>query len=220
MFQNDRPIDPLDPGSPSTLEDDELVNGGIAADAMYRVQTAEHEAGERKREQQDQEHSSREKSPEVKQDENKKLTWKERCQEYYQAAPKFIFAYVLVFSVYLGFMSIYWGSLFQRDIRYQNVKYLVVNEDAKFEYNGEETFTFLMLSNLENLNSHNNTPYEEVLRQVHHQKFWGGIYIAPNSTRQIYNSFYTANATFMTSGAINQTIIMIYKTGQHFSALS
>ncbi|KAL6450529.1 SNG1 Nitrosoguanidine resistance protein SNG1 [Candida maltosa Xu316] len=172
------------------------------------------------------------------------LTLKERLNEYIKAAPAFIKAYVQVFCIYLGFLSLYWGSIYRRNERYANVKYLVVNQDEGFERNGNiiEPFlgnamadmllqnkTIVQLGNFDFVNttsflelaaSHNNTALEEVERQIHHMKYWGGIYIAPNSTQQIYDSFYTANGTFMTSGAINSTITTVYSTGRHFSALS
>ncbi|RCK65385.1 Nitrosoguanidine resistance protein SNG1 [Candida viswanathii] len=233
-------VDPLDSDLSDSEIEDGAAFGGIAADAVHRIQTAEYETEERRKEQEEAEPDSQIDHKPAK----TPLTWKERCQEYYQAAPSFAIAYLQVFCFYLGFLSIYWGSIYKRDTRYQNVKYLVVNEDTEFDYDGNTVQPYLgnaildMLVNNETLSylgdfhivnvtefgelaaSHNNTPYEEVLRQVHHQKFWGGLYVAPNSTELIYDSFYTANATFMTSGAINQTITMVYETGQHFSALS
>ncbi|RCK65513.1 Nitrosoguanidine resistance protein SNG1 [Candida viswanathii] len=171
------------------------------------------------------------------------LTWKERCQEYYQQHP-------LLLLRTSGLLLLPWvlvhllGVHLQERHKVPERQVLVVNEDTEFDYDGNTVQPYLgnaildMLVNNETLSylgdfhivnvtefgelaaSHNNTPYEEVLRQVHHQKFWGGLYVAPNSTELIYDSFYTANATFMTSGAINQTITMVYETGQHFSALS
>lgn len=244
----DKSIDPLD----SELSSDSnsvapLAGfGGIAADAMQRIQTTEYETEERKRAQlvQSGPNALIEKVPTEPSLTKKPLTWKEKYQEYWPAVPAFSIAYLQVFCIYLGVLSLYWGSIYRRETRYRNVKYLVVNQDAEFQYNGDTiepylgnavinmftnnatisnlgAFRIANLTDFEELAArHNNTPFEEVKRQIHHQKYWGGIYIAPGSTENIYNSFYTANSTFVTSGAINLTIVLVYETGRHFSALS
>lgn len=177
------------------------------------------------------------------------LTIKERDHEYFKMIPQFFFVYLQVFCIFLGFLSMYWGSIYHRDQRYRNVGYLVVNEDSQFQVpNGSGSASsstvepylgnamLNMLTNnktIENLGDfqivnltdftqlakkHNNTILEEVQRQVHHQKYWGAIYIAPNSTQNIYQGFSTGNASYMQN--VNQSITVVYETGRHFSALS
>lgn len=172
-----------------------------------------------------------------------KLTHKERMREYIKAAPKFIWAYVQVFCIYVGFLSIYWGTLYKRLDRFQNVEMLVVNDDTSFSSNGTQIQSYISDAFIDLLqepltsrlakfivvnttefrdlaDSHNNTLYEEVLRQIHHQKYWAGFYIKPNATQLIYDSFASGNATYMTLGPINDTITVVYETGRHFSALN
>ncbi|KAI5970129.1 hypothetical protein CANMA_000740 [Candida margitis] len=172
-----------------------------------------------------------------------RLTYKERLREYIKVAPKFIWAYVQVFCIYVGFLSIYWGTLYKREERFQNVEMLVVNDDTSFMSNGTEIQPYISdafiellqepqvryLANFKVINttdfrdlaeSHNNTLYEEVVRQIHHQKYWAGFYIKPQATQLIYDSFASGNATYMTSGQINQTVTVVYETGRHFSALN
>lgn len=247
-------IDPLDSNSLSVLLDPRIGFEGIANDTVQRVQTEEFETQERKKKEQQQkeeeEQNQLQKSkslnantPEAPQ-QKKALTLKERYHEYWNAVPAFSIAYLQVFCIYLGVLSIYWGSIFKRETRYENVKYLVVIEDSEFNYNGNIIQPYLgnamfnMIANNKTIDglgdfdivniteferfaaSHNNTSFQEVKRQVHHQKYWGAIYVAPESTERIYDSFYTANATFMSSGAINETVVLVYETGRHFSALS
>lgn len=172
-----------------------------------------------------------------------KLTHKERMTEYIKAAPKFIWAYVQVFCIYVGILSLYWGTLYKRQDRFQNVGMLVVNDDTSFSNNGTEMQTYISDAFLDLLqlpetrrlgkfmvvnttefhdlaNSHNNTPYEEVVRQIHHQKYWAGFYIKPNASQLIYDSLASNNATYMTLGAVNDTVTVVYETGRHLSALN
>ncbi|KAI5965068.1 hypothetical protein KGF57_000861 [Candida theae] len=172
-----------------------------------------------------------------------KLTFQERLSEYKHAAPKFIWAYVQVFCIYVGFLSLYWGTLYKRQDRFQNVDMLIVNEDSSFAVNGTQIQPYIsnefigliqgpVFSRLGNYkvanttefrnlaDSHNNTLYEELVRQIHHQKYWSGFYIKPNATQLIYESFTSGNATYMTSGQINQTVTAVYESGRHFSALN
>ncbi|RCK65546.1 Nitrosoguanidine resistance protein SNG1 [Candida viswanathii] len=216
----------------SAAETNEVMDyGGLTGDIVDRVETQEYETAQRKKELKE------------RNIEEKKLTPKERVNEYYQAAPKFIFAYVKVFCIYVGFLSIYWGAMYRRDTRFKNINYAVINQDTEFEFNGATIQPYLgnamenmlldnstvrkfgdfvypnMTAFIELAQNHNNTLFEEMEHKIHHQKYWGGIYIAPNSTQKIYESFYNANATFMTSGAINESITVVYETGRHFGGV-
>ncbi|RLV92910.1 Nitrosoguanidine resistance protein SNG1 [Spathaspora sp. JA1] len=182
--------------------------------------------------------------PEVKRKSTvQSLTAKERFSEYVQVFPKFLRVYINVFCIFLGILSIYWASIFHRQDRFKNMTMLVVNEDQPFiGINGDtipalagDTMINLLGSNTTALSlgdwkfvnlteftelaaSHNNTISEEVVRQVHHQKYWASIHILPNTTQQIYTSFNTANTSITAS--LNQTIQVVYESGRHFSALN
>ena len=246
-------IDPLDSDSVQFYDaQDGLETDGVYATAIQNVQSQRSKTEHR--------HDNIPKITTPESDENgekhedqhdtQSLTVKQRYQEYFKVIPKFFFVYLQVFCIFLGFLSMYWGSIYHRDQRYRNVGYLVVNEDSQFTVpNGSGTSTssstiqpylgnaiINMLSHnktIENLGDfdivnltdftqlaekHNNTLLEEAERQVHHQKYWGAIYIAPNSTRNIYQGFLTGNGSYMSN--VNQSISVIYETGRHFSALS
>ena len=204
---------------------------GLTSNAIDQVETQELETEHRKQELKERH------IPE------KELTFKEQTDEYFKAAPKFILAYVQVFCIYVGFLSLYWGAVYKRDTRIRNIPYVVISEDTEFEYNGvtiqpylANAMESLLLDNstvgtkgkfiYPNMTefvllaeNHNNTLLEEMIHKIHHQKYWGGFYIAPNSTRNIYESFYNANGTYMTSGEINESITMVYETGRHFGGV-
>ncbi|KAG5419549.1 hypothetical protein I9W82_003317 [Candida metapsilosis] len=72
-----------------------------------------------------------------------KLTFQERMNEYIRATPKFIWAYVQVFCIYVGFLSLYWGTLYRRQDRFQNVDMLVVNDDTPFTSNGSQVQPYI-----------------------------------------------------------------------------
>ncbi|EGW29883.1 uncharacterized protein SPAPADRAFT_63505 [Spathaspora passalidarum NRRL Y-27907] len=227
-------MDPLESAPHSHIDDEEVVP--VDYDPEERITGAKHAADALNRQEED--------GGEIRRKSTVKLTGKERTKEYIRVFPKFVRVYVNLFCIFLGILSIYWGSLFHRQHRFGNMQMLVVNEDQPFigldgntvpALTGDTMvdlltknesavelgkFEFVNLTKFTELaNKHNNTISEEVTRQVHHQKYWAAIHILPNTTQQIYTSFNTANATFTTS-SINSTIQVVYESGRHFSALN
>ncbi|KAG7660640.1 uncharacterized protein J8A68_005906 [[Candida] subhashii] len=218
------------PAAPLNYELGERMTGvRHAADAINKTNTAEDEPP----------------LSQVKSNKSIYLTPMERFQEYVGVFPRFIQVYVTIFCIFLGILSIYWGSLYQRPSRFRNMKFLVVIEDVDSfpGTNGnmvdplvgntmrtmlETNETVLSLGNWDIVNltqfttlasSHNNTISQEVNHQVHHQNYWGAIHVLPNSTAQIFTSFAQADPTFMING-VNSTIQVVYESGRHFSALN
>ncbi|ODQ60768.1 hypothetical protein WICANDRAFT_89968 [Wickerhamomyces anomalus NRRL Y-366-8] len=56
--------------------------------------------------------------------------------------------------------------------------------------------------------SHNNTIREEVIRQVHHQKYWGGIYVPQDITSNYYQALKTGDN-------FTDSIEFIYESGRN-----
>ncbi|CAI5760462.1 unnamed protein product [Candida verbasci] len=195
--------------------------GGITTDAIEKVQSRRHEEDEK----------------ELPYEES--LTWPQRFKEYILVAPKFAKAYITVFVIFMGLLSLYWGSMYRRFDRYKNMDYLVISQDESFQFEGQlinpsVNDAFMEMLNNEPISNlgkyhvrnitefkelaikHNNTVLEEVIRQVHHQKYWAGVYIAPNTTYNLYSSFHQG-IPFV---KVNESVSLIYETGRHYSGLS
>ncbi|KAK6454352.1 uncharacterized protein RJT20DRAFT_219 [Scheffersomyces xylosifermentans] len=181
--------------------------------------------------------------PEKKEEPKKspKEIWKGRAI----LASKFFIVYVKVFCLFVGILSVYWATLYRRPGRYRNMKFLVVTEDEAFtSVNGTNVPPFLgnafvdMVTNndtvttlahwdivpisefIQSALARNNTVQEEVMRKIHHQKYWAGVHIMPNSTQLIYESLASSNFSLVSSGEITQLVNVIYESGRHYSALN
>lgn len=157
---------------------------------------------------------------------------------------KFFVVYLDIFCLYMGACSIYWGSYYRRNHRYTNLKMAVVSDDTSFNVNGttieplvENAFIDMVTKNesiktlggweiqdhkkfSKSAQKHNNTNLEELSRQIHHQRFWVGVYIAPNTTQKIHESIANANSSIISSGEISELVNIVYESGRHFSALN
>ncbi|ODV95336.1 hypothetical protein PACTADRAFT_50070 [Pachysolen tannophilus NRRL Y-2460] len=148
----------------------------------------------------------------------------------------FLRVYVTIFIGFVGILSIYWGSYYARTTRYKNLKFLVVIEDDTVvgdtqPYIGNSLIELLQTDeakyygdwNIYNSTSfqgmaaeHENTIGEEVLRQVHHQLYWGAIHVKANSTYLLFESILN-NSTMATTDTY---IDCYYETGRDMSAVS
>ncbi|KAM9888332.1 hypothetical protein OXX79_012993, partial [Metschnikowia pulcherrima] len=68
------------------------------------------------------------KSPAKSDPEPQGMTW----DDWKKLPVKFIRVYVVIFCMWLGLLSVYWGSLYRREDRVQNMKILVAVEDTEF----------------------------------------------------------------------------------------
>lgn len=158
---------------------------------------------------------------------------------------KLLQVYLFLFVFFISICAFYWGTYFHRFGRFKNLELLVVSDDVSFTTsNGTEVRPLIydslrdMFTNNETINrlgdwrymstseiselasKHNSSNYDEVVRQVHHQKYWAAFYIAPNSTQLIYESMVNQNVSLIESQAIDQLITCVYESGRHYSALS
>lgn len=150
---------------------------------------------------------------------------------------KFLFIYALMGSLILALFSIYWGSSYERSLRFPNLRMLVVIEDDHEIDNvppaiGDVVNEVLQSDEAKKLgnwvvwknshinelaNSHNNTIYEEIKRQVHHQKYWASIYVKPNASLDYRNAIISGNTSNPIS---NSSIVSYYETGRDFLSMS
>lgn len=149
---------------------------------------------------------------------------------------KILKIYGIMGILILSIFSIYWGSMYKREERYDNLRILVVIEDD-VTINGIApvigdtlkailaTPTALSLGKwlIQNntefaamANSHNNTMYEEVERQVHHQNYWSSIYVPKNASAGLYNAIITGDTSYNVS---ENTVISYYESGRDYSGM-
>lgn len=145
--------------------------------------------------------------------------------------------YLFLLIGFLAALCVYWGSYYNRTSRYSKVKYAVMIGDSAF---GElppvlgllvtNFFTNVpsvqLLGNFDVWNhtrlvevaaKHNNTLQEEVIRQVHHQKYWAAFFVHENATLAMYEALKTGNTTL---NPATDLLTVIYETGRDYNAVS
>ncbi|ODQ80740.1 hypothetical protein BABINDRAFT_35153 [Babjeviella inositovora NRRL Y-12698] len=142
----------------------------------------------------------------------------------------FVKVYIALFTIYLAFLGIYWGSWYQRSTRLVNLHMLIVNEDTQVgsvpPLVGDALWNTTLIPNVAPLAGwrymssteisasaaeHKNTVQQEISRLVHHQKYWAAIWIKPNASYDIYTAMQTLNGSF---SAANSLIECVYETGR------
>ncbi|CAH2355665.1 uncharacterized endoplasmic reticulum membrane protein [[Candida] railenensis] len=143
--------------------------------------------------------------------------------------------YLIMGFFVLTIFSIYWGSCYKRDLRFRNLEFLVViDEDTglsgydtvgdaliktlqtpEAEFYGKWN-VFNYTTFLEKAQKHNNTIRDEVIREVHHQKYWAAIHVNANATGNLLEALRTANGSYTST---NNTITAIYETGRDMVAM-
>lgn len=151
---------------------------------------------------------------------------------------KVYFKYYILMAVFiLGIFSIYWGSMYRRDTRTKNFDMLIVIEDDREINNippliGNQLRELMETPSAKNLGKwnifnssdftekaqlHNNTIEKEVIREIHHQKYWSSIYVKPNATFELYNAISQGKSDYNVS---NSSIVSIYETGRDILSMS
>lgn len=139
--------------------------------------------------------------------------------------------YLIMAVSVLAVFSIYWGSYFERENRFKNLRMLVVIEDDQPSnsmaphignairltlaspqaqklgqwhiYNSTEFADFTGTNGLD--------PYTEIQKQVHEQHFWASIYVKPNATYNLYQAIASGNSSYNVS---YNSIVSYYETGR------
>lgn len=145
----------------------------------------------------------------------------------------FLTVYFIMAFFVLTIFSIYWGSMYGREGRVRNLKFLVVVEDD-IVVNGTEPvvgnfFQTLLTDNkqtrplgdwkvynsstLSELKSDKGrTTEEEIIYQIHHQNYWSSIWIKPNSSYDFVRAIEASDPSLF-----NTSIASIYETGRDFT---
>lgn len=154
-----------------------------------------------------------------------------------QLSFRFLKTYLIMAVFILGIFSIYWGSMYGRDGRLKNLRMLVVIEDlspvdgvqpvignavrellqtdAAKHYGNWVIWDAAKFRGL--AAAHNNTVFEEVRRQIHHQRYWLSIYVPQNASYGLYNAIVTGDTNY---NILENTVISYYETGREFLSMN
>ncbi|GMG19225.1 unnamed protein product [Ambrosiozyma monospora] len=125
---------------------------------------------------------------------------------------KFFKPYITTILILLVFMfcvfSIYWGSFFQRNKRLVNLKVLVALEPSNAD-NDLLSQALREATEVSPVNKlagwHINTDglsESEIIRKVHHQKYWGAIYVSQQDASSQLASAFSNGSSFNTSSLV------------------
>lgn len=229
-------VDPLDErpyGAPKDYDIGDRVVGKSQVEQNMAPESSERKNSEKSRKLD--ELQLPESSPEQPQ-ESKYHLWDERRK----LGLMFGRVYLTIMVVFLGVLSIYWGSLYRREYRMKNMQYLVVIEDQDMQLANStvvsaplgEAFTGL-LNNLrvygdfvyanitklrEYAESKNTSTFEELASEIHLQKYWAGLYINRTASQIVYDTLSSGNS--LTAAQIPYIVTAVYESGRHYSALS
>lgn len=150
--------------------------------------------------------------------------------------------YILIMVVFIGVLSLYWGSIYRREYRVANMKMLVVIEDSQVQLTNSTTapellgeavrglinesstygdFRFANVLELSEIASqHDRSLFEEVEKQVHEQKYWACIYVNATASQIVYDLLSSGNALSVYAFQLQYIVSAVYESGRHFSALS
>lgn len=149
----------------------------------------------------------------------------------------FFYVYLIMGTCILGIFSIYWGSMYGRDGRVKNLKFLVVIEDDETTNGVPPAIGNLVKSVVQTpvsrtygdwrvqnntefqlmADRHNNTVAEEIERQVHHQQYWASIHVKKNASLGLRDAIVNGDASYNVSF---NSIVSYYETGRDFLAMA
>ncbi|GEQ68645.1 hypothetical protein JCM33374_g2313 [Metschnikowia sp. JCM 33374] len=148
-----------------------------------------------------------------------------------------VLIYALMGACILGVFSIYWGSSYQRQTRFPNLRMLVVIEDD-VAVNGTDpvignamrqllqTPAARELGNWMVQNTtefrklaadHGHDVFSEIQHQVHRQNYWTSIYVKPNATVNLRNAIINADSAYNVS---YNSIVSFYETGRDMNSMT
>lgn len=147
---------------------------------------------------------------------------------------------LFIFILWLGALSVYWGSLYKREDRVANMKMLVVIADDDFTLANSTSVQpvlgpqFLLmleahpaLGKFEIANvteftqaagANNRTVYAELSHRVYIQDYWIGFYVNGTASEVAYSLLSNSLSTAATE--ISYVVNAVYQSGSHYSALS
>lgn len=155
----------------------------------------------------------------------KKFSWwddefkKERAKVYMA----FFRNYLILSVILVIILSVYWGSYYQRDKRYKNFRFLVVNQDTAV--NNIRPLVGLTVEGVANNSAikeigtwiPGDYDRDEIIRKVHDQHYWGAIYVRPNVSYEYYEAVRTNDTSF---NVTENLVEVIYETGRDYLAMN
>ncbi|PVH17781.1 uncharacterized protein CXQ87_000677 [Candidozyma duobushaemuli] len=150
---------------------------------------------------------------------------------------KYLLIYALMAFLMLGIFSIYWGTGFEREERYHRLRMLVVIEDVNVVNDTQPVIGnslrellespearnyggWLIQNNTEfneSADRHGNSAWEEVMRQVHHQEYWAGVYVRANASNDLKNAILSGDTSYNVS---SETVRVYYETGRDMMSMN
>ncbi|KAI5956124.1 hypothetical protein CANMA_004553 [Candida margitis] len=150
-----------------------------------------------------------------------------------QIHKRFVLINMLMATLILTALSIYWGSYYEISDNLKELKMLVVIGDENtiegvppvFGDSMEEILQRPQAKAIGNwyiykesefethAQDNNNTIRGEILRQVHHQLYWSAIYVKPNASYNYYQALVNGDTRYNVS---DNTITAYYETARDF----
>ncbi|CDK26962.1 unnamed protein product [Kuraishia capsulata CBS 1993] len=139
---------------------------------------------------------------------------------------------LIMLTCMFGIFSIYWGSMYQRNSRFKNLKMLVVVEDPvdghlpvfsqainetsyieSVKYRGDwKVMTHSDVTEMTGIADPRGATY----RLIHHQKYWSAVYVNANATSNYATALEDADSSFRLNGSV---VEVIYETGRDMTAM-
>ncbi|WPK24160.1 hypothetical protein PUMCH_001422 [Australozyma saopauloensis] len=149
--------------------------------------------------------------------------------------------YLVIFCMWLGLLSIYWGSVYRREKRAANLNMLVVIEDQIFtlqngtiippvigplfvdllsDGNGVGRFSIYYGRILEHFVPENTSIYDAVVDEVFTERYWAAFYINKTALKLVYDMIAGNDTLVNYTIALQDIISCIYELGRLYSALT
>lgn len=152
-------------------------------------------------------------------------------------ALKYFLNYLIMGVGVLAIFSIYWGSFYGINGRIKNLKMLVVIEDDSiinglnpvFGDNLKEILQTPEAKTKGNWKIYNSTEFaqiasksnrtaeQEIMHQIHHQKYWASLHVMPNASYNYFNAMSQGDANY---DPVKNTVHSIYETGRDFNGMT
>ncbi|GMM36683.1 hypothetical protein DASC09_040080 [Saccharomycopsis crataegensis] len=156
----------------------------------------------------------------------------ERVKQFYRLG----LLLILITILFMGVVSIYTGSYYSRNKRYNNLKFYIVNEDAtegqlpgligaatqavgsslkQQGYGNWEVYN--MTQFMQEAQKKNKTVQEEIVWKLYHEKCWGIAHVGPNATLGLYQAILTGNTSYNLS---QSGVTLYYETARDYMAVT
>lgn len=166
------------------------------------------------------------------------MTW----QDWKKLPLQFAKVYLVIFVMFVGLLSVYWGALYHREDRVKDLGMIIAIEDAEFELKNSTTaqpvmgeafkdlfdntpglgrYEFANVTDLQlRATAANKTVYDELVTLVHKQKYYVAFYVNSTTSASVYSAMLAGNTLSTEAAGLDTLLVAAYESGRHFSALS